>query len=161
MTAQTYSVYVHKMWCTEKEEAQGEKTMVNIVRTARRAVLALGVLGSAALIGMGPLSVHAAGPNLQIAAGNCGAYVTGSGFTPSGKVDLYVYTNSGAGWQFNNEYVETASASHWVYPHWVGGGQISQAVYDNNNADTIWVMSYDETANLWSNYTQTTEYCLK
>lgn len=135
--------------------------MASLVRTVRQAILALGLLGSAALLGTGPLAHAGSGPSLQIAAGNCGAYVTGSSFTPSGKVDLYVYTSSGSGWQFDYKYVETATASHWVFPHMVGGGQISQFVNDNNNATTIWVMALDESTNLWSNYTQTTEYCLK
>jgi hypothetical protein len=132
------------------------------MRTVRSAILTLGLLGSAALAGLGPLTAHAAGPQLKIAPGNCYAYVTGSGFTPNGKVDLYAYRNNGTGWQFIKDYVETATPSRFVPPGFlVGGGYISQLVSDGNNGDTIWVMAYDESANLWSNYTQTTEYCLQ
>jgi hypothetical protein len=124
--------------------------MFNITRTIRRAALGLGLLGSAALISMGPLSAHAAGPYLHTEAGNCSVYTVGTGFRPMGKVDLYAYRFDGTSWHYINDYVKTASTD----------GVISQLVWDQNNAETIFVMAYDRSANLWSNYTETTEYCL-
>src|SRR5579871_1415726 len=132
--------------------------MARITRTVRAAALALGLLGSAALSGMGPLSAHAGNPpSLQTTAGNCGVYVTGNGFTPSGKVDLYVYGYSG----FSYAAQVTATAPRFVPPgRLIGGGTIAQMVYENTS-DSMEAIAYDEATKQWSNWSYSTEYCLK
>ena len=137
--------------------------MIKIVRTVRGAVLTLGLLGSAALTGLGPLSAHAAQlhsirglnyPTLQMAPGNCSASISGSKFTPGGVVDLYVYGSDGLYRSFKE------------YPIWLPlwgavPGTFSQTVYDSNNGTYLKAVAYDETTQQWSNWSAATEYCLK
>jgi hypothetical protein len=133
------------------------------MRTIRSAILTLGLLGSAALTGMGSLGAHAAPsqsirslttPTLQAAAGNCGVVFNGSHFTPGGVVDLYVYGSDGLYRTFKE------------YPIWLPlwgaiPGTFSQYVSDGNNATYIEAIGYDETTHEWSNWSGATEYCLK
>jgi hypothetical protein len=137
--------------------------MVNIARTIRGAVLSLGLLGSAALAGLGPLGAHAAPsnsirslnlPTLQTVASNCGAYITGSHFTPGGVVDLYVYGNG------------VLLRTFKEYPVWLPlwgavPGTFSQTVFDSVNATYIEAVAYDEAAHEWSYWSGATEYCLQ
>jgi hypothetical protein len=137
--------------------------VINPMRTVRSAILTLGLLGSAALTGMGSLSAHAAQsnsirslnlPTLQMTPGNCGAYIAGSHFTPGGVVDLYVYGTDGLYRSFKE------------YPVWLPlwgavPGTFSQAVSDGNNATTLEAIAYDETTHQYSNWSFATEYCLQ
>ena len=134
-----------------------------MIKAIRSLALGLGLLGSAALTGMGSLSAHAAQPHsirslntptLQMAPGNCYAYITGSHFTPGGVVDLYVYGSDGLYRSFKE------------YPIWLPlwgavPGTFSQTVYDSNNGTYMEAVAYDETTQQWSNWSAATEYCLK
>jgi hypothetical protein len=128
------------------------------MRTIRTAILALGLLGAATV------SAHAAPsqgirpvlltPFLQTAPGNCSVTVNGSIFTPGGVVDLYVYGSDG----LYKTYKETAYALTWFG---VQAGSFAQTVYDANNATTIQAIAYNESTQHWSNWSSSTEYCLK
>ena len=137
--------------------------MARITRIVHAAALALGLLGSAALSGMGPLSAHAASshsigrflpPTLSETAGNCGVEISGSHFTPGGVVDLYVYGSDGLYRSFKEYPI-------WLPLYGAVPGTFSQFVSDGNNATYIEAVAYDETTGQYSNWSGATEYCIQ
>lgn len=134
-----------------------------MIKAIRSLALALGLLGSAALTGMGPLGAHAAashsirpflGPSLSVAAANCGGVINGSNFTPGGVVDLYVSSTDG----IHSTYKETAV---WLPIFGAKPGTFTQLISDGNNATFIQAVAYDETSGQYSNWSSATEYCLQ
>jgi hypothetical protein len=147
-----------------------------MIKAIRTLVLGLGLLGSATLTGLGPLSAHTAqartiyyGPVIQasgFANGVCGVNITGSRFTPGGTVDVYV-SMSGS-FPHSIEVTLTATPGFWeqvppLYGPWVhfGGGDIDQRVYTTwpQGADTVQVQAYDTASQQWSNTTVTVVSC--